>query len=112
MSRKHCKPLCEKPEEIGYHYHYICDYTSVEDGHRHIIRGVTDRAPNKPRHKHDYHGKTTCNNGHTHDYHGCTDEAKPIAGGHVHNYSGKTSCDDGHKHHYCGTTDREYPSCY
>jgi hypothetical protein len=112
MSKRHHKYPCKQPEEQGYHVHYYCEYTSVDDCHRHIIRGVTAPAPNKPCHKHEYKGDTTCNDRHQHPYCGSTGAAEPLCGGHVHNYSGTTACADRHKHHYCGTTDRERPYCH
>lgn len=102
------KKKCECHEKKSYHVHTYCTWTSVDECHRHGIKGVTSAAPDTPCHTHEYKGITSCNDGHTHSYDGYTGPPKEAIGGHVHAFCGKTSKDEDHRHKYDGCTSRPY----
>ena len=100
MGNKCC---CEDP---GYHVHCYCIYTEITDCHRHVMRGMTDPAPDRRGHRHKYEGVTSICECHKHCYRGCTDRPEYMCSGHIHYLSGETARAEGHRHRYCGTTDK------
>ena len=84
------------------HVHKYCLPTSINDEHKHLVRGRTSPAAGGlDEHTHYYEGFTTCENGHVHRYCGITGPAVACPGyGHSHEMYGRTSFDDGHIHYY------------
>ena len=98
---------CGCHERRRHHVHTYYIWTTVDQCHRHAIKGVTSAAPDTPCHKHEYKGITSCNNGHTHCYEGCTGPATEASRGHIHEICGKTSKNEDHRHKYEGCTGRD-----
>jgi hypothetical protein len=92
------------------HRHAYSTETSMNQGHRHLIRGVTSINPvGLDNHVHSYEGETSFVDGHVHYYRGVTDPAIPLPGGrHIHQFAGETAFADGHIHFYRGRTGRGY----
>jgi hypothetical protein len=92
------------------HRHPYFTKTSMNQAHRHEMRGVTSINPGGvDNHVHYYEGATSFVDGHVHYYRGVTGPAIPLpGGGHIHEFAGQTSFADGHIHYYGGRTDKEY----
>ncbi|MGC5325014.1 YmaF family protein [Brevibacillus sp. SYSU BS000544] len=91
---------------IPGHKHGYDTPTTVNDRHRHIVRGITG-PPQGPenQHVHYYEGTTTFNDGHVHRFRGWTGRPIPLPNGnHYHEFGGQTTFDDGHIHYYRGNT--------
>jgi len=82
--------------------------TTVNDRHRHRVRGRTSPPQgHENQHIHYYEGTTTLNDGHVHDFSGWTGPPIPLPdGSHYHEISGQTTYNDGHIHNYRGGTGR------
>lgn len=93
------------------HRHPYSTETSIAEGHRHLMKGVTSINPGGSRdnHVHSYEGNTSFADGHVHYYRGITGPPIPLpGGGHTHEFAGSTAVASGHVHYYRGRTGRGY----
>lgn len=102
-------PGCEYKNQT--HIHDFNIPTTVNDEHRHQVRGRTAPAVGGlDCHLHYYEGSTTCDDGHVHYFRGYTGPAVAApGGGHRHKMEGQTSFNDQHIHYYCGFTGEGIP---
>ncbi|MGG1662780.1 YmaF family protein [Brevibacillus sp. NRS-1366] len=96
--------------DIPGHLHSYDTPTTVNDRHRHRLRGNTSPPQGAGNeHVHYYQGTTTFNDGHVHYYSGWTGPPIPLPdGSHYHEFSGQTTYDDGHIHYYRGITSEAF----
>lgn len=99
----------EFPCSPDVHVHEFMTRTTVDDGHRHNMRGFTAPEVDCPGHVHYYEGTTSYEDGHVHQFCGCTGHAIYRREGHTHRFSGETSYDDGHDHGYRDMTEKDVP---
>lgn len=92
------------------HRHPYSTETSFDNGHTHLMRGITSIASGGlDNHVHYYEGTTSFRDGHVHYYRGMTGPAIPLPeGGHIHEFEGQTTFNDGHIHYYRGRTGKGY----
>lgn len=92
------------------HLHGYDTPTTINDHHRHRLRGRTSPPqPDGNQHVHYYEGTTTFEDGHVHHYSGWTGPPIPLPdGSHYHEFSGQTTYDDGHMHAYRGVTSEAF----
>jgi hypothetical protein len=91
---------------LRVHIHDYATRTTFNDGHTHVVRGVTSQPlQGYERHTHYYNGVTTFEDGHVHRFRGWTGPPMFLPDGtHYHEFRGETSFDDGHTHRYTGRT--------
>ncbi|MET3292148.1 UNVERIFIED_CONTAM: hypothetical protein ABID98_004718 [Brevibacillus sp. OAP136] len=92
------------------HIHVYDTPTTVNQGHRHQVRGRTSTQQGaENQHVHYYEGATTFADGHVHNFSGWTGPPKYLPNGsHYHEFSGQTSFADGHIHYYSGMTSEAF----
>jgi hypothetical protein len=92
--------------EESVHIHNFNIPSTINDEHRHQVRGRTAPAfGGLDCHIHYYEGTTTLNDGHVHYFRGYTGPAVANpGGGHRHKMEGQTSFNDQHLHYYNGFT--------
>ncbi|NGQ93597.1 hypothetical protein G3578_00195 [Brevibacillus sp. SYP-B805] len=92
--------------DIPGHIHDYDTPTTINDRHRHQVRGRTSPPQGfGDQHVHYYEGTTTFNDGHVHRFSGWTGRPIPLPdGSHYHEFAGETTFDDGHLHYYRGFT--------
>lgn len=86
------------------HKHVFENTTSINDMHRHVIRGSTLSSPNVPYHVHLITVATTFDDGHSHRVSVTTGPEMEVKGGHIHYFNGMTSMVNGHIHYFSGYT--------
>ncbi|ETT66671.1 YmaF family protein [Paenibacillus sp. FSL H8-0457] len=86
--------------------HRMSGNTSINEGHRHRFRNLTDRfIPGIGTHRHSFNGITQIADGHRHRYSGITGAAINGQGPrHFHRFRQMTQFADGHRHLISGRT--------
>ena len=97
----------EKGESIMpiLHVHTYTEVTSCNDGHCHIMTGISGPAMRRPdgSHVHLVQGRTSFKDNHYHEYCVYSGQSIDLPGGyHVHPFCLRTTLDDGHLHTFMG----------